>query len=367
LLSAVFVGGLPLLASLDVDTQVVAVVSGEEQVAAKSPLDRLLVVRSGMSLFFENWLSSSATNDGVEKITAYMDQEFERLSQEMAEDAGLVLDIGHVAKKYVPLLFKYSSLIEFSGIKDRFVMGNQKLMDLMKNQSEFSEINTDLVELSAQIKQISSDIVSLIKKHKADYDTANLEGVLDILLNNVLANFSGAQNADLTDENRMQIMQVLMDVKQEVFSSFSDEDLMGIMNVVQEVGAVIDPSLIARIDRESTSSTSFFVTSNSQYDFASNTLVTALPIVRDDSLVIDGGFKVLVSKNAEGSVLLHVPSSVLVEEKEVSREVWGRPQDPSMVLVYNSFSVEDFSEKEEILDDSCGAECVEEDCIECVE
>jgi hypothetical protein len=357
LLSAVFAFGICAAVEQDAVAQdsVVHVVNE----LSDSPLHKLLILRPGRGLFFANWPTAGDQAESAKKLDEYVQVSFDGLAQELSEDAEFISDIAQIVKKYVAMSFKYAGAIQFLGLKNDFSAGNAVINTLLEDQIKAAGLNVGMSELVDWANTLVGDVLAVVKKHKPEYDTTQFEQALRMVLNLAAANMQGAQVV-MTEEQQQQVLAAFLDAKQEVLSSFSDEDLMNVVGVLQQIQdrvEFVSPQVESLWGND--------ISRFAKYDFSTNSLITRLAVVQDDSLAFEGGFKIRVSKDAEGIATLHVPSSVkIVSSEPVDAGMWVT-QDPKEVVVFTGCTEQDFASAEE---SSCTSDsCEQEECIECVE
>ena len=132
------------------------------KVTSDSPLHKLLIMRSGQGIFFASWPAVADQENNAKNIEEFIETSFDGLAKELAEDAAIVADIGHVVKKYAAILFKYAGAVQFLSAKVDFSAGNDAVSSLLENQIKAAGLSVDVTEIVAQVSGLVGDVVALL-------------------------------------------------------------------------------------------------------------------------------------------------------------------------------------------------------------
>ena len=359
LLSAIFVAAASFACAEDglscdrsfTDVEVSHVKQGENT----SPLHKLMLARPGQLLFIQNWPTDESVDANIKVLQSHIDSVFAPFIAEISEEKEFISDVASLLKKYLVVIFRNSSRLALKQYVNELVGGDSSRGDILLGDVDAAECAASGLALKNVWDVAVEDILAVLKKNKPSYDSAKLEALLRMVIDQIKAQMAGGEGKDLSAKEQLEAIAVFMDFKQNVLSYFSDEDLMSIQEAIQDIDSIVDSSSVASLSGRNIQDFSVNQINNFTnfvaYDFSSNTVYTHLPIVRDDLLESEVGFTILPTYDADGNAVdLHMPSSVTVVEKNVCSEpgvmIWGVPQNPRMIKVFNKLSFDSVAQNE---------------------
>jgi len=255
----------------------------------------------------------------IQNITALMTVKYG-----MSED--LVQDLEVFARKFAVsgYLLVYRNAMPFDVPQFVFHAADESSL----TSKIFTELGLeDKASLATQVacfvEQVTDDVLALIGKHWPAFDLGNLTRSRELFLTAIKS------NQDLSGEDKTFIEGSLEEFKKFVLPSLIDEkiekEIASLESMIPQLFMIAAasaqiPTLLEIFSEHGYSfSTSATTTVGFQkkwrikasclddfyvvYDFASNTLYTKLPVTKDDSLNMDGGFKGYFSYADDGSVI----------------------------------------------------------------
>jgi len=301
-------------------------------------LDRLMLVSSSLSINVESYPTLEAMREDTEKLmwllsTAlnilvqenpdekdFLESFLEFLSAEFCETALSRESVALFLIQNLKQVFELTAS-DFIAQSQDFKAFNQLFEKLIRFISQKAE--GEIVSFQSQLRRFLDRTLNFLKMAKPLYDTSKLDEAFKALQKAIeffgYYSYQPFQYDYIT--NAAKIVVGFADLRENVFGWLSNQRALDLYKI--NLFDTEERSVLGEIGRSSIR-INYFKNFNKEYvrlggigeyNFLTNGLTTGLPVVQKDSLMFDGGFKILVKHDEYGrSVLLEVPSSLKISQ-----------------------------------------------------